>query len=238
MLLHKAPGETVQESRLAKEDAPGVTSCGGGGRIPGMDAIQRLADAAETGDVEQVARLLREDVPADARNTEGWSRMALDRAILAGQTDVVRLLLAAGADPNQRVGDYKETMPLRFAASLGRIDIARLLLNAGADPDGHVDDQATPLIMAAGGGHAAIVEMLLDHGANINGIERRWRGGPLFAAAGQGCPAIVRLLLDRGAIPTATALERAEGGSARYRSDPDRLANFAQVIAMLNAAKA
>ena len=203
-----------------------------------MDAIQRLADAAETGDVEQVARLLREDIHADARNTEGWSRMALDRAILAGQTNVVRLLLAAGADPNQRIGDYKETMPLRFAASRGRIDIARLLLNAGADPDGHVHDQATPLIMAASGGHAAIVEMLLDHGANINGIEKRWQGGPLFAAAEKGWPAIVRLLLDRGAIPTATALERAESGSVRYRYDPDRLADFAQVIAMLKTAKA
>ena len=202
----------------------------------GMDAIQQLAQAAETGDVEQVVRLLREGVPVDARNTEGWSRTALDRAILAAQTDVVRLLLAAGADPDQRIGEYHETTPLRFAASLGLIDIARLLLNAGADPDGRIDDQATPLILAAGEGRAAIVEMLVDHGASINGIGRRWRGGPLFTAAGEGWPTVVGLLLDRGAIPTVTALERAESRSARYQSDPDRLADFARVIAMLKAA--
>ncbi len=210
-----------------------------GWKNTGMDAIQRLADAAETGDAEQVARLLREGVPADASSTEGWSRTALDRAIVAEQTDVVRLLLAAGADPDQRTGAYHEDMPLRFAAPRGMIDIIRLLLDAGADPDGRLDDrQTTPLILAAGEGHAAIVEMLLKHGASVNYVEGRARGGPLIAAAAGGWPVIVRLLLDRGAIPTVTALERAESGPAKCRSDPDRMADFAQVIAMLKAAGA
>ena len=204
-----------------------------------MDAIQRLADAAETGDVEQVARLLREGVPADASSTEGWSRTALDRAIVAKQTDVVRLLLAAGADLEQRIGEYHETVPLRFAASLGMIDIARLLLDAGADPDGRQHDrQTTPLMLAASEGHTAIVEMLLKHGASVNYVEGRPRGEPLIAAAACGRPAIVRLLLDRRAIPVVLALELAESRSAEYRSDPDRMADFTQVIAMLKTAKA
>ncbi|WAL67802.1 hypothetical protein ORV05_08520 [Amycolatopsis cynarae] len=51
-----------------------------------VDAIQQLGYAAETGDVERVARLLREGVPVDAGNTVGRPRTALDRAIWAEQT--------------------------------------------------------------------------------------------------------------------------------------------------------
>lgn len=68
-----------------------------------VDAIQQLGHAAETGDVERVACLLGEGVPVDARNTVGRPRTALDRAIWAEQTDVVRLLLASGADPDQEI---------------------------------------------------------------------------------------------------------------------------------------
>jgi ankyrin repeat protein len=137
-----------------------------------MDAIQMLGHASETGDVEQVARLLRDGVSVDAKNTVGRHRTALDRAIWAEQTDVVRLLLASGADPDQPIGEYGEDTPVRFAAPRELTDILRLLLEAGADPDGRVaHERTTPLVLAAGQGLVSIVEMLVDHGANIQGIE-------------------------------------------------------------------
>ncbi|GHF69631.1 ankyrin repeat protein [Amycolatopsis bartoniae] len=91
--------------------------------------------------------------------------------------------------------------------------------------------------MAAVQGLAAVVEMLVDHGASINHVEG-CRGTALAGAAAGGWPVIVRMLLDRGAIPAARALELAERNSARYRSDPELLAGFSQVIAMLKAAGA
>ncbi|WP_236796573.1 ankyrin repeat domain-containing protein [Amycolatopsis sp. GM8] len=204
-----------------------------------VDAIQQLGYAAETGDVERVGRLLREGVPVDARNPVGRPRTALDRAIWAEQTDVVRLLLASGADPEQPIGEYGENTPVRFAAPRGMTDILRLLLEAGADPDGRggARERAPGSQLAAVQGLAAIVEMLLDHGASINHVEG-YRGTPLAGAAAGGWPVIVRMLLDRGAIPTTEALELAERNSARYRTDPERLAGFAQVIAILKAAGA
>jgi ankyrin repeat protein len=118
-------------------------------------------------------------------------------------------------------------------------DTLRLLLEAGADPDGRIvaRDQAPALELAAVQGLATIVEMLLDYGASVNHIEG-YRGTPLAGAAAGGWPVIVRMLLDRGAIPTAMALELAESNSARYRSDPERLAGFSQVITILKAAGA
>jgi hypothetical protein len=76
-----------------------------------MDAIQQLGHAAEAGDVEHVASLLREGVPVDAASGVGRPRTALDRAIWAEQPDVIRLLLDAGADPDQIIGEYGGTCP-------------------------------------------------------------------------------------------------------------------------------
>ena len=203
-----------------------------------MDPIQQLGHAPEIGDVDQVARLLQEGVPADDRNTVGRPRTALDRAIWAEQADVVRLLLAAGVDADQPIGEYGEDTPVRFAAPRGMMDILRLLLEAGADPDGRIvaREQAPALELAAIQGHAHIVEMLLDHGTSINHIEG-YKGRPIGAAAAGGWPVIVRMLLNRGATPTTEALELAESRSADHRFDSDRLADFVQVIAILKAAR-
>ncbi|MGC4744307.1 ankyrin repeat domain-containing protein [Micromonospora sp. DT201] len=202
-----------------------------------MDEIQQLGHAAEIGDLQQVARLLNAGVPVDARNIVDRSRTALDRAIWAEQAEVVRLLLESNADPDQRIGEYGEDVPVRFAAPRNMTQILRLLLEAGADPDGraHVK-QATPLVLAAVQGHVVMVELLLKHGASIHYIEGKM-GTPLTGAAAGGSPVIVRMLLDRGATPTLAALERAESRAAEFRSDPERLKAFEQIIAILKAAR-
>jgi hypothetical protein len=80
------------------------------------------------------------------------------------------------------------------------------------------------------------VKLLLRHGASIHYIEGRL-GTPLNSAAAGGWPVIVRLLLDRGAVPKLAALELAESRSANFQSDPARRADFAEVIAMIKAAR-
>jgi ankyrin repeat protein len=61
-----------------------------------------------------------------------------------------------------------------------------------------VDGDGTPLIAAAGAGHAEIVNLLLDSKADPN-LASEGDGSPLIAAAAKGHLEIVRLLLDRGA---------------------------------------
>ena len=70
---------------------------------------------------------------------------ALHYAAAAGSEEVVRLLLAAGADPNARTCEGE--VPLHFLARVPRergdaaLAAAKLLLDAGASPDGFRDER-------------------------------------------------------------------------------------------------
>lgn len=105
-------------------DLQSVNRFGGTGLIP----------AAERGFVEVVRLLLDEtDVDVDHVNNLGWT--ALLEAIILGDggpehTEVVRLLLDAGADPN--LADGGGIRPLAHAREAGRDEIERLLVDAGA----------------------------------------------------------------------------------------------------------
>ena len=70
---------------------------------------------------------------------------------------------------------------------------ARFLLAHGADPNHRGEDGWTVLTRAAQKGQLAVLEALLDGGANMLGRKA------LFCAAGEGHTAVVALLLDRGA---------------------------------------
>ena len=56
----------------------------------------------------------------------------------------------------------------------------------------------TPLHFAAGGGHTAIVEALIDKGANVNAAAKN-KTRPLHWAASKGHKRVVEVLINRGA---------------------------------------
>lgn len=75
----------------------------------------------------------------------------------------------------------------------GRVNVSTM------DPRSNI----TALHYAAAFGHEAIVELLLQHEADVNSAT--WRGDtPLHAAAFNGSYAIARLLLNSGANSSAT----------------------------------
>ncbi len=61
---------------------------------------------------------------------------------------------------------------------------------------------ATPLHIAARGGHSQVVRMLLDYGASIDDLDSGL-GTPLHYAAANGQTAVIKILLDSGANPNA-----------------------------------
>ncbi len=99
---------------------------------------QRLMCAVMFGDARQVAQALRSG--ADPSFVDRDHGTPLYQASLCGRSDVVRMLVGAGADPNEEsVGIGSDGLPLCAAACWGHTDTVRELVAAGADPNARED---------------------------------------------------------------------------------------------------
>jgi len=88
--------------------------------------------------------------------------------------------------------------PLHIASIFGNVEVARVLLSKGAEVDIHFGQSGiSPLISAASNGGQAMVKLLLENGADVNG-QGGYYGNVLQAAAGSGHEEIVKLLLEKG----------------------------------------
>ena len=117
----------------------------------------------------------------------------------SGCTDLVQLLLAHQANPDQACSDG--ITPLFVAAFHGHRMIVKLLLAYQANPNqAKTSDAATPLFAAAQNGHLKIVRLLLTHRADPN--QAKDTGAtPLYIAAQNGHQTVVELLLAHQADP-------------------------------------
>jgi ankyrin repeat protein len=133
-------------------------------------------------------------------------RTSLYDAARGGSTEVVTLLLAAGADVNMRSGPYDGT-PLHAAVLRGHLDVVNLLITHGADVNLVDTMGGTPLHVAASGGYYTdvamptdknIVQTLIAAGADLNPRDRQgWT--PLRCAEREKHKDIVELLVSAGA---------------------------------------
>ncbi len=202
-LMNAAAFGTIETMRLLLDKGadPNAKSIAGATAL--MWAVNDLAK------VQLLAH--RADVNAVSTNT---GRSALMLAALAdSSSDIVKLLLAASADPTQVDAAGMTTLN---AATLGN-DTAtiRLFVDAGAAidaPDRFVG--STPLMNAAANGNLEAVKLLLSKGANVNavsappvipvknGIIALGSFTPLLNAATGPAP-VVQALVDAGAAVNA-----------------------------------
>ncbi|HYW26803.1 MAG TPA: ankyrin repeat domain-containing protein [Terriglobales bacterium] len=148
------------------------------------DAAADLVSAIQAGDLDRVRRLLGEhpELAAGSLGGRAGTRTALHvvtdwPGYFPNGPETVRLLIAAGADPNARPEPGDET-PLHWAASSDDVDVAEALIDAGADteaPDGSI---GTPLANAVGYGCWHVARLLVARGA---AVDKPW----LAAALGQ-----------------------------------------------------
>lgn len=161
---------------------------------PAETASLALLAAARRGDWPAVIEQLKAGANPNVRDGEQRGGV-LALAAADGQAEVVRKLLVAGADPDQR-GESGFT-PLGIAALRGHARVVKQLLRHGADPDRKSADGAPPLVNAARLGHALIVDALLAAGADPTLADRHGHH-TLSMAAARGDVVMVRQLLAHG----------------------------------------
>ncbi|MFL6719719.1 MAG: ankyrin repeat domain-containing protein [Burkholderiaceae bacterium] len=88
---------------------------------------------------------------------------SLDAAMSQQDPAAIEAALLSGVDLARRARE--QPMLLHAMAGLGNVNGVRLLLDAGVDVNLRSSQRRTPLIHAAAGGSAQIIEVLLDHGA-------------------------------------------------------------------------
>lgn len=97
----------------------------------------------------------------------GRGETALHVASATSRTEIVRLLLDAGANVNAMTSENRT--PLHLACVNGNVDVTKLLLNcATCNVDARDRDGDTPLHLVTKAGDAKLVNLLLRHGANTD----------------------------------------------------------------------
>jgi len=188
----------------------------------------RLMDALLKGEAERAARLVAPGDWLDKPSHDG-RHTPLVAAVETGALAVVRALLAAGASPSAPTPQGQT--PLHVAAREGEAEIAKMLVEAGADVDARIGEAhptfgGRPVLFDAFvGRNAAIIRLLLEHGADPRVTDRRGRSA-LFWAEHAGKRAVSLL---------AKALQAAGHGATLSAHDAARTRDIARLKALADA---
>jgi len=152
---------------------------------------------------------------ADLKAKDAFGNTILTAAATGNDLNTIRIALDAGMDVNA-AGPTGLT-PLLLAAGYGNLEATKLLLGKGAKVNTvtstaalfPIDDPKsgpvalhnfTPLLVAMPHASPALIQTLLDAGADVNAKDSRNMTPLMFAVAtNHQNPAVIRMLIDRGA---------------------------------------
>ncbi|KAK2598032.1 hypothetical protein QQS21_005869 [Conoideocrella luteorostrata] len=187
---------------------------------PGDTNIPVLAYAAERGHVEVVRALLEHSKVVQVDEFDSrvlQNQTALHYAAANNYSEIVRLLLNAGADPhlwsvnrdgsNTGPAETTQHTAIKIACQRGSLDSLREMLPSITTSK----DLNKAIAWAAGSGCAAVVEFLVSQPlAQVN--EQLYGMTPLMHASMMRFPACIKHLLDSGADATISSSEQIPRG--------------------------
>ena len=157
-----------------------------------------IGDAAGNGNIEAVKQHIAAgtDVNASTRRNGVTAVKALSVAAASGHKEIIELLIANGADVNEK--SLFSRTPLRGAAQKGHLEMMELLISKGADLN-----EDLLLHGVAESGQEKAVEFLISKGLNAN-VRDNSGATPLHWASigdttGKDTTQVVELLIGRGA---------------------------------------
>ncbi|KAL3278379.1 hypothetical protein HHI36_013707 [Cryptolaemus montrouzieri] len=155
-----------------------------------------LSLACSAGYFELAQVLLAMHANVEDRGIKGECTPLMEAAS-AGHLDIVRLLVAHGADVNAQ--STTGNTPLMYGCAGGHTEVVQFLLQHGANVEDHNENGHTPLMEAASAGHVGLAKILLMHGAGINTHSNEFKESALTLACYKGHLDMVRFLLEAGA---------------------------------------
>jgi ankyrin repeat protein len=212
-------GKTPLQYAVAAKNAPLVElflSHGANAKGPnGDDAplLRALSDAKNIASAESqpivgiVGALLKAGANPNARDTSSFNSFgstdtALTKAVLTRNSELVTLLLDAGADANgaNSQGTSPFTLSLTYQSSLdaGYNTISKLLLARGANINGRDKMGRTPLFLAVARANFDMTRELLEHKADVQVTDKNG-ATPLGLSFKSGYDKITALLRSHGA---------------------------------------
>ena len=167
------------------------------GYLIARGAEYSMTVACALGDERRVRELLAQDRElAGDQDSCGFS--PLFSAAGQGYTDIVRLLLEHGADPNAPEYNAPRGHALYEAVAGDHLETVKLLLKRGADPNAPVESSGNPLTQALGRHkNEEMINLLYQHGATAD----------------------IGLYVLRDDIPVVGELLGADPGLANYGGD-------------------
>src|SRR5258708_6153423 len=151
-----------------------------------QEGADRYYQAIRNNDLAALQSLIKSS-GVQAKDPRGTT--PLHFAAAWGSAEAVRILLAAGTDPNAR--NAFDATPLMWSAT--EPEKVRMLIAQGADVNAKSKMGRTAIwIAAANDGSSAVVKLLLEKGAKLDGTE-------ILAATAANDMATIRLLLEKGA---------------------------------------
>jgi|GEM_PF-5637597 len=160
----------TRESRSARFLSQRLTGLSRGERK--VRKIHEFMKAAESGDLNEVRRLVNHGMDVNARRAMG-GKTALMRASRNGSVSVVTFLLQKGADVNATGGQSGKTALIR-ASEAGHWEVVELLIEARADVNAaSAVHGKTALMGAIEHGSLATALLLLHAGADVRARDKK-----------------------------------------------------------------